>query len=413
MILSSYEAIREAHSHPLMGQRAQNIISDLYKGTPEGRGISFNHGKVWRELRAFYLKSLKNFGSERESIEDNIMEECERIIKYFEDKGKNKAHISLTNIFNKVALNIVWKIIAGERFDYEDQKLDELMQMIDSFNNVARTLQASPLALLPILRHLPPFKSVYRKSQKGMSEVKAFISRIIEEHRQTFDKDNLRDYIDSFIHEMEGPEKEIYNEENLLISCFDLFIAGSETSSKSLMFFLSFLVLYPDVQKRIYQELSLKVPDRNVRAADIPNLPFCSSVMIEIWRLMPIVPMDVPRFTNGDIKIQGFDIPNGTEVWSNYFAANMDEKSWEQPHLFKPERHMQSQNTHLAFGLGRRRCLGEDMAKTENTLIFCNLVKHFQFEAVPGEEPSVSLDDCTPALTIGPKPFKVIALTRE
>ena len=57
----------------------------------------------------------------------------------------------------------------------------------------------------------------------------------------------------------------------------------------------------------------------------------------------------------------------------------------------------------IEFLIGRRKCLGESVAKIENFLFFGNLMKHFHFSAEnPESKPSLNIQD---GLTIGPKHF--------
>lgn len=44
-------------------------------------------------------------------------------------------------------------------------------------------------------------------------------------------------------------------DDQLLVLLLDLFMAGSETTSNSLSFSILYLVRYPDVQKKIQQEI--------------------------------------------------------------------------------------------------------------------------------------------------------------
>ena len=42
--------------------------------------------------------------------------------------------IDVEKLFNKAALNVVWHITAGERFDYDDPKMEKLYEFIEAFN---------------------------------------------------------------------------------------------------------------------------------------------------------------------------------------------------------------------------------------------------------------------------------------
>ena len=58
------------------------------------------------------------------------------------------------------------------------------------------------------------------------------------------------------------------------------------------------------------------------------------------------------------------------------------------------------------FFLGRRKCLGETVAKVEIFIFFANLIKTFKVENPDRDGPPPSMDPA-PGLTIGPMPFKV------
>ena len=62
------------------------------------------------------------------------------------------------DFFNLPCLNVIWRLVCGRRFDYNDKKLDQLIQMIDSF-----TMEKAigPIAGVKILKYLPPYKSIY------------------------------------------------------------------------------------------------------------------------------------------------------------------------------------------------------------------------------------------------------------
>lgn len=59
----------------------------------------------------------------------------------------------------------------------------------------------------------------------------------------------------------------LYTEDQLLAICLDMFMAGSETTSKSLGFCFLYLILYPDVQKKAQEEI-----DRVVGRDRLPSL---------------------------------------------------------------------------------------------------------------------------------------------
>ncbi len=62
------------------------------------------------------------------------------------------------------------------------------------------------------------------------------------------------------------------SELQLLAICMDMFMAGSETTSKSLGFGFLYLLRHPEVQKRVQEELDAVVgPGRMPELADRPK----------------------------------------------------------------------------------------------------------------------------------------------
>ena len=55
------------------------------------------------------------------------------------------------------------------------------------------------------------------------------------------------------------------------------------------------------------------------------------------------------------------------------------------------------------FGIGRRKCLGESLARMENFLFFVNIFKNFKFSQVGDSPPSLEPDV---GFTYGPFPYQ-------
>ena len=80
----------------------------------------------------------------------------------------------------------------------------------------------------------------------------------IQEHEDTLDEHNPRDFIDASLMEIsktDDPKSSFYKEtgrENLVNTVNDLFIGGSETTSNSLLWALLYMIREPHVQKRVH-----------------------------------------------------------------------------------------------------------------------------------------------------------------
>ena len=98
---------------------------------------------------------------------------------------------------------------------------------------------------------------------------------IVQQHVETFDEDNMRDFVDVYLREMRNSpdvsftgkhdfkaELSDHSEEQLLVNAMDLFSAGSETTATTLAWAVCFMILYPDVQKKVQKEIDAILGDR-------------------------------------------------------------------------------------------------------------------------------------------------------
>lgn len=84
-------------------------------------------------------------------------------------------------------------------------------------------------------------------------DITVFLKRIIAKHRDTLDPDNPRDLTDMYLIEMlaqqaAGEEDSSFTDDYLFYVIGDLFIAGTDTTTNSILWFLLYMILHPDVQ---------------------------------------------------------------------------------------------------------------------------------------------------------------------
>ncbi|KAN0084466.1 Cytochrome P450 [Tylopilus felleus] len=148
------------------------------------------------------------------------------------------------------------------------------------------------------------------------------------------------------------------------------FIAASETSTAVLTTFFLMMVVHRDIQEKIQAEIDAVVgKDRLPTIDDRPSLPFLDATFREIFRYCPTVPISVPHATVEEDVYEGFHIPKGTIIISNLWAMAHDESKYPNPHAFMPERFLNDDGSlkpnnvdHIAYGFGRRMCIGRHFA---------------------------------------------------
>ena len=77
----------------------------------------FNDGEEWKTQRRFILKTLKDFGFGKKSLEGVLVEEADNIGEFF--RQQNGKPILVQNLFNVAILNVLWIIVANHRYNIE------------------------------------------------------------------------------------------------------------------------------------------------------------------------------------------------------------------------------------------------------------------------------------------------------
>jgi cytochrome P450 len=190
--------------------------------------------------------------------------------------------------------------------------------------------------------------------------------------------------------------------------------AGTETTALTLGWTLYLLSRHPQVADRIRREADEVYGTRAPSAADIERLTYTRSVMLEALRLYPPA-WAIIRTAVGDDEIAGQKIKAGDRVVLCPYVIHHNEKNWEDPEAFRPERFepgsikKRVKYSYLPFGAGKRFCLGGQLSQMEVTLALTQLLRRFRPEYAGAAPPRVSA-----SVTLIPKgglPFRLHELS--
>ena len=106
----------------------------------------------------------------------------------------------------------------------------------------------------------------------------------------------------------------------------------------------------------------------------------------EILRFGDVFPRALAHFnTTSAIEVGPFLIPKHCTVYANLSCLMKSEKAWPRAWQFKPERHIDAQGylkeepRFVPFGVGPRRCPGEQFVSDLVFLYFVRLVQKYEF----------------------------------
>jgi cytochrome P450 len=196
------------------------------------------------------------------------------------------------------------------------------------------------------------------------------------------------------------------------------YAAGADTTVSTLLSFVLAMVVYPDVQRKIQEQLDDTLGMQRLPTfADRTKLSYIDCVVWECLRWNPVLPLGLAHLVSEDDEYGGYLIPKGTSVLPNVWAMLHDETCYPNPMEFDPDRFVdQEQNMKLginkfpqaAFGFGRRLCPGRWLAMDSVWMAVASILTVYTVEKALSEDgveinPSV---DYTSSLLSRPKPFQ-------
>ncbi len=168
---------------------------------------------------------------------------------------------------------------------------------------------------------------------------------------------------------------------------FTFYLGGSETTAPALSWSLYQLSRNPAVRDRLHAEVDAVLDGRIAEHSDIPNLPLTRRVVMESLRLHPPGWLFTRRTTR-NTELAGHYLPSGSVVIYSPLIVQHRADLFPDPERFDPDRWLEDsarppRGAFTPFGGGARKCIGEDFAMTEATLVLASLVARWQFDALP------------------------------
>ncbi|KAI8946481.1 cytochrome P450 [Xylaria longipes] len=174
-----------------------------------------------------------------------------------------------------------------------------------------------------------------------------------------------------------------------------MFVAGSETTSSTIIIMLYYLIATPVAYQRLKTEMKAAIESGRVSspitAAEAKELPYLQALLYEGIRVRPAATAtfskEVPP--EGD-TIHGHFVPGGTTVGPNLPSLMRSKALFgEDADIFRPERFLEAdaatrtemqRNVELVFGYGRWMCAGKTIAWIELNKALFELLREFDFQ---------------------------------
>lgn len=299
-----------------------------------------------------------------------------------------------------------------------DKHVKVIADSLHEFNEFSG--RGNPLDVMPWLSYIMPWKKT--ELIKMVSRTDKIMNDQIAEHYNNFSHDNISDVTDAIlasdVDDEQDKKRYALTRARLNHTIADLQGAAYETTQTTIRWLLIYMSAFPLVQERVYDEIfDIIGSERRVNLADRPKLVFVDAVIHEVLRIATNIPFALPHYAIRDAKICGFHVDAGTVVLFNLHSVHHEKDFWGDPEAFRPERFILDDNTLdttrcsrvIPFSLGRRRCVGEALAKMNMFIIFTTLVQRCKFVQPPGESTDLKPNQ---GLVYYPKEYNVLINNR-
>ncbi|KAK9070206.1 hypothetical protein SSX86_010606 [Deinandra increscens subsp. villosa] len=217
------------------------------------------------------------------------------------------------------------------------------------------------------------------------------------------------DMLTSLIEEKHSFGDELKRDDKFLRdTILNLMIAGRDTTSSALAWFLWLVVTHPAVEIKIRDEMDSIIPEcalgkpRIFEAEETNKLVYLHAAFCEALRLYPPVPFQHKAPIKPDILPSGHRVDPNMKILFSLYAMGRMETIWGvDSREFKPERWITEKNVirhepsykFLSFNAGPRTCIGKQVAFTQIKAVGATMLHNYKFEMLEGHivAPNVSV----------------------
>ncbi|XP_012223678.1 cytochrome P450 9e2 isoform X2 [Linepithema humile] len=341
------------------------------------------HGEKWRNIRNLLSPS---FTSSKMKTMFTLMSECAAdFVKFLSTLPTDKSDLDMKDAFTKYTNDVIATCAFGIKIDSMKDPTNKFYvngKEATNFLSGLRTIKFLFLRTFPKLGALLNIKLID-------NYVSTFFKDIIQTTIDTRDAEHItRPDMIQLMMDIRGKEgRRQLDIDDMVAQAFIFFFGGFDTSSTAMCFAAHEIAANPDVQAKLRQEIDNVLEESNgeVTYEIINRLEYLDAVINEALRMYPPVAF-LERLCDRDYELpptlpgeKPFIMKKNMNFWIPVFSIHQDEKYYENPKQFNPERFYNNKTYHntshyIPFGLGPRMCIANRFALLEVKVVLFYLL---------------------------------------
>ncbi|XP_065874495.1 cytochrome P450 736A117-like [Euphorbia lathyris] len=272
------------------------------------------YGEYWRQMKSITVVHL--LSNKRVQSYKNVREEEANLM--IEQIKSSSSPVNLSKIMANTTNDIVCRVALGKK--YGERRFRDLSSALGIFDVGD---------FIPWLGWVSSAKGLYAKAEKVAKNMDEFLDKVVDEHLA---KDNWKaesrnkDFVDVLLWiQKENIAGFPIDKTSIKAIIQDVFNAGTDTTVSALEWVMAELLRNPEAMKKLQNEIREIAKNKSeIIEDDLHKLPYLKAVIKEALRLHPPLPLLVPRVSTQDVKVKGFNIAAGTQVFINVYAIGRD-----------------------------------------------------------------------------------------
>ncbi|GFR24843.1 cytochrome P450 4c3 [Trichonephila clavata] len=358
-----------------------------------GLGLLTSTGSKWKSRRrlltpCFHFRILEDF---LPTFNDNSLILARKLRTL-----QNEEYVDTMSLMVLCTLDIVCETVMGARIGAQTGENPEYVKAVHNLSDVLMERITRPLLWSDFLFNLSKAGKAFNRDLKILHN---FTDKIIKKKKTALlaqcsqgsaEQEDIRLggkkrqalmdlLLDQHVNGQQLTEEDIREEVDTFM------FEGHDTTAMAMTFSLYCIGLYPEVQRKIHEELDSifgEDTERPVTLDDIRDMKYLECVIKESLRLYPSVPT-TGRILNEELKFNGIVIPKGTSLNLFIISLHRNPEIYPNPEIFDPDRftpdniRKRHPFAYLPFSAGPRNCIGQKFALLEEKVVIANILRNF------------------------------------
>jgi len=341
-------------------------------------------GNAWQRARHLVQPGFHRHAFTRAA--ETITSATNALMRSWDKLSVQEQVVDVSAAMKALTLRLVCALLFGSAIDDETiARVDAALHAI--YRGIAESSLPKSLAFFRYLPFVPSHGK--QKIPNAIKELDALIFTLIAEHRQH--PPSTPDVLSLLLASQERSPDDRLDDRQIRNQVMTLFFAGHETTAQALAWIWYALATHPAVEEKLHAELQLVLEGRLPTADDLPRLPYTQMIVAETLRQYPPAWVFSRKATFPD-RIGDFDIPAGATLLISPHVLHHHPAYWSHPEDFLPERFTQAVATgrypeaYFPFGAGPHRCIGQELALMEASLVVATIAQKYHLSLREGQE---------------------------